>query len=633
MPTADRGWGPGVLELPCWADQDAVRLTCDAASGMWLFRYEESEDGFGGRYVGGKRVYPEGTTCSGAQDCDDLCASRCSGLEETCDGLDNDCSGDPEVAGQQLVEDGAAYDPAWRGLPTSMLAGLQPPGTIAMTELDLDGDGFAACEAFSADDPEPHVGNGSCAAALGEADLELSDCNPLCGLQSPASTERCNGFLDLCDGEEEGSDGDLDGLSTCGPWGSNPDMADEDVYVVMAFWASGIVDNSVDSVEPEPSIDEFDTGTPSSTDSGDAGTGEEDSGREETGDDDTDQSDTGAPLSVSRWNGYAVPLILPRAGDTIVAGLPKGIADCDQGLVEELLAFEEVVGQQGIVGAAVRDADARRLVELCDPDIPGVTCQTVRLTLSATSDDAECDSNEPWTSGKKPNCGNASECAAAAEEITRTVWTPARIKQSRRVVTEWDCVRTFGMGCSAVDEKSTPTAVWMGADLSEELDEALAGTAGLWWRELGRYEPVVVPEMLAWCWGDPVEDLDDDEQRVGGDCDDERGGVSRDEAEGPDDLLGIYYARLDTNGYPADCDACLDGIDNNCDGLMDCADPTCAVCFVGQGSGCGGGTQSPCAQSGCAAWTSDARRHRSQGLVLSLLVGLFILVRRPRRAA
>jgi MYXO-CTERM domain-containing protein len=86
---------------------------------------------------------------------------------------------------------------------------------------------------------------------------------------------------------------------------------------------------------------------------------------------------------------------------------------------------------------------------------------------------------------------------------------------------------------------------------------------------------------------------------------------------------------LDPEGV-ADCGTCLDGIDNNCDGQIDCADPACAPCFVGQGVGCGGGDQSPCAGAGCSARPSTSA-HR--GLVLGLVGLLGLLLRRPRRSA
>ena len=97
-------------------------------------------------------------------------------------------------------------------------------------------------------------------------------------------------------------------------------------------------------------------------------------------------------------------------------------------------------------------------------------------------------------------------------------------------------------------------------------------------------------------------------------------------AEGPDDLVGLYW------GSPGDCDTCLDGIDNNCNGVMDCAEPACARCFVGQGSGCGGGTDVPCAQGGCASVTSAPTRRPSPTGTLVVLLGLIAVGYRVRES-
>ena len=79
------------------------------------------------------------------------------------------------------------------------------------------------------------------------------------------------------------------------------------------------------------------------------------------------------------------------------------------------------------------------------------------------------------------------------------------------------------------------------------------------------------------------------------------------------------------DGKLASCETCLDGIDNNCDGTIDCADPACAQCFVGQGIGCGGGAESPCSQGGCSAPANlgSERLYRSGLVVLLALFGLY----------
>ena len=106
-------------------------------------------------------------------------------------------------------------------------------------------------------------------------------------------------------------------------------------------------------------------------------------------------------------------------------------------------------------------------------------------------------------------------------------------------------------------------------------------------KKFGRYNPEAIDGgTLMSCWGDPTDPTAKFSEEVGGDCADDDSSAHRDMPEGPGDLVGLYLY-----GEMADCDTCLDGIDNNCDGAIDCADPACAPCFVGQGVGCGGGAR------------------------------------------
>ena len=131
------------------------------------------------------------------------------------------------------------------------------------------------------------------------------------------------------------------------------------------------------------------------------------------------------------------------------------------------------------------------------------------------------------------------------------------------------------------------------------------------------------------CWGDATDPTSEISNETGGDCNDESAAAHRDNAEGPGDLIGLYL-----NGKLADCDTCLDGIDNNCDGNIDCADPACAQCFVGQGVGCGGGAESPCSQGGCSApdYTNGERLYRSGLLLMVALFGLYRRRKDPESA-
>ena len=45
----------GRQDLSCWGEE--ISVTCDVETGLWVFRYDESDDGWGGRYLGGRRVW------------------------------------------------------------------------------------------------------------------------------------------------------------------------------------------------------------------------------------------------------------------------------------------------------------------------------------------------------------------------------------------------------------------------------------------------------------------------------------------------------------------------------------------------------------------------------------------------
>ena len=90
--------------LDCWGEPQ--RLVCDTltaqlndgvieynGTGLWMLSITESDDGYGGRFSGGHREYPDGRVCGSSRgDCDDQCSDRCPDQVETCDGVDNDCS-------------------------------------------------------------------------------------------------------------------------------------------------------------------------------------------------------------------------------------------------------------------------------------------------------------------------------------------------------------------------------------------------------------------------------------------------------------------------------------------------------------------------------------------------------------
>jgi hypothetical protein len=204
------------------------------------------------------------------------------------------------------------------------------------------------------------------------------------------------------------------------------------------------------------------------------------------------------------------------------------------------------------------------------------------------------------------------------EWISRTTWQRERILEARKTTVEWECKRMFGKECSQITDTTSLKTDWESSMISSE---RWLGVDRVWYKEIGRYYPETISDgTLMSCWGDPTDTTSQIKKDVGGDCNDESADSHRDQPEGPGDLVGLYlYGDLE------DCSTCLDGLDNNCDGAIDCADPTCAPCFVGQGVGCGGGTESPCAQGGCSTpdQNLEERRYRSFGLIMmALLISL-----------
>ena len=297
------------IQVSCW--DETLTLECDALTGLWVTRWGASEDGFGGRY---SRAYRNqvASVCERRGDCDDLCPSRCPGAEEACDGLDNDCSG-----GEQT--------PDTDGIPASLQGNLVL-GTMSSAEVDLDGDGFAAClDDFRSDDVQDAVSTAGCLPTVDEE--RASDCDDGCYLANALSTEQCNGFRDVCgvSTPAEGLDLDGDGHRTCGVGGAVESELTEQFFA--AIWVSCATDREgCGPVQVAP------------------------------------------PAEVPAW----VPLLLPR---------PLAPA-CDAPLRDALTPLAERVGVQ------LDQLEPAQLVALCDPATGGF-CTTVALVNDPLVEDAE----------------------------------------------------------------------------------------------------------------------------------------------------------------------------------------------------------------------------------------------------
>jgi len=558
------------LTITCWEQE--LQLECpgvnsgaQGSSGFWMLRYDESDDGYGGRFEGGRRAYPDGLSgdCSTIQDCDDLCASRCPGVDESCDGIDNNCS-----------DVGEGVDSDLDGIPDSMDAAASVAGTLPAVEIDVDSDGYLACDQFTSRLDATQWSSASCSDAV-EDEAVLADCDNLCALINPDIDERCDGFTGVCDGAEEGTDADRDQFETCGVYGTGEDDLSEELYVLVWVLEADVVAAAATTAAGDT---DGDTDGDTAGDTAAAGTT-----------DTTDTTDTtGLP--------DLIPLIPPRSYSDDLGG---GVIECDAWLYDALLDLVDVETLDGAMAAMnAMDMESSALLDLLDAcdAVDGGGCAVMRLTLDEDADEATYDSllDRAQSSGAV-----SDECLGEPQQyLSRAVWTRGRILAARQLVVERECERLYGLPCA--DIKDTSALVSGSWDTIVDATDAFAVERYTWWQELDRFSPEAMTDgALMSCWGDPTDDWDGDAQYTGGDCDDSSGATNRDVAEGPGDLLGIYQASLTLDGMAAACATCLDGIDNNCDGQIDCDDPACAACFVGEGGGCAD-ADSPCSGSGCA---------------------------------
>jgi hypothetical protein len=307
-----------------------------------------------------------------------------------------------------------------------------------------------------------------------------------------------------------------------------------------------------------------------------------------------------------------VPLLAPRAR----------AATCDAPLTDALVGLAT---RAGIADAAswIEGKDSSALVRaLCAPTAQtGGLCSVVKVSLLRDEDMLE-----DGTGGQlDPACAESPEQASV-----RTVWPTTRIVEARAGVVEEECLRLFGKVCEDVEATTPRVALGAPPVVDAQLgvqatgDTDAPGSGGTtWWLEFGRFAPHTSAGAVMTCWGDPRAEAI--RTQTGGDCDDTTNDASRDLAEGPNDLVLAY------NGLNGDCGRCVDGIDNNCDGQTDCADPTCSVCFVGQGQGCAG-TRDACGDAAAGGGCTTGSDGRNLA-VLGLLPILGLVARRRARRA
>ena len=575
-------------------------------------------------------------------DCDDIRTERHPDASESCDGLDNNC---------RSSEDCDEYDAV-----TGACKGM-----ICEEESDPDCDGYITCalgDPVNEQDCEQVLEpRGTCDTVVDQ--LGSGDTWGYCALSVPLLTTEedltCDGILPPKRSHVHPGEADEDGdehLACGATWAESPaDVGLESVFVLAFF--------------PEASLNPDCLGPAYYTDADKAVT------------------DYALPLLLPR-----AVVARPTAGETAEEDPVRMIVESDLELQQRQRALyagvdapewleavelgrtleEQTEGYptkdplldlcvRAEVCALTRPAESDTGVEDSDApappswcaDVPVGRCAVLELTLSSAGFTSV--NGDPTVGAETGDTSGLAAEPVAGEEAVRLVWPGERILESRRRVIEWDCFVTFGTyGCghlepsfgrAELDSFKTTIGAIYGASRARDFvtDDALycLEKDPAWKKELRRFRSSESSEEaevlsryddnLLSCWGDPTVDPDlgnSISPRVGGDCADGAEGAHRDGLEGPYDLRSGFIDKI------ASCETCLDGLDNNCDGLMDCEDPGCAPCFIGQGTGCAGAAEgSPCASSGgCSA----GRGARAPGLaaLITLLLGALTLPLRRR---
>ncbi len=152
---------PGAVEHCDGVDEDCDGTADNSAVDAGVYYTDNDGDGSGDPSTAYISCTPG---LADAGDCDDQLATVHPGAIETCDGLDEDCDGQP---------DNDAAD-------------------IALWYSDLDGDGFG----------DATTGTLACAAAAGQVS-DATDCDDSAVDVSPAATEHCDGRDENCDGNTD----------------------------------------------------------------------------------------------------------------------------------------------------------------------------------------------------------------------------------------------------------------------------------------------------------------------------------------------------------------------------------------------------------------------------------------------
>jgi hypothetical protein len=220
---------------------------------------------------------------------------------------------------------------------------------------------------------------------------------------------------------------------------------------------------------------------------------------------------------------------------------------------------------------------ALELLRLCLPGRdgadPSARCRVTRLSLGEQAN------LELETYYSELLAGENALCASSYS--ARALWSEDRIRSAREVVALWHCIRSGQCLCQQEDGSLGPvfndcaSVVEAPVDGLERVVYARTGDRAVSRSgtpaDLGAFADSSFSGLSGWnggCWSDGAA--------VGGACAD----GTRDSVEGPRDIYGRLL------GQEGACGACSDGLDNNCNGLVDAEDPGCYPCLQSQGFAC-----------------------------------------------
>ena len=168
---------PASIEVCDGVDNDCdAEIDEDVTETYWA---DADGDGFGDPATEMQACEPPSDGVDNDSDCDDTTAAAAPGLDELCDGFDNDCDGD--------IDEPTAID-------------------VDTWYADRDGDGYGDAAAPQSACAQP-------SATVSDA----TDCDDTSFDVNPAGAEVCNGIDDDCDGRADDADSSVD-LSTGSIW-------------------------------------------------------------------------------------------------------------------------------------------------------------------------------------------------------------------------------------------------------------------------------------------------------------------------------------------------------------------------------------------------------------------------------